>query len=261
MAARAVVVDDEDLGRRGVVSRLARMPGVEVVAECSGGREAIETVRRLKPDLLFLDVQMPGVDGFDVVGALSGEASPHVIFVTAHDRYAVRAFEVHALDYLLKPIDDERFDETVRRALETISRNRDGEVGRKVAAVVAEMLTKGGERRAPPPDRYVVRTGGKMTFVRHAEIDWVEAEGDYVRLHAGANSWLVRETMARAEKNLGSRKFLRIHRSSIVNVDRIQELCSLENGDYSVHLRDGRELRLSRTYRDAVERLTQRGRG
>lgn len=261
MAVRAVIADDEDLGRRGIVSRLEKSSDVEVVAECANGRDAIEAVRKFKPDLLFLDIQMPLLDGFDVVDALSGEERPHIIFVTAHDRYAVKAFEIHALDYLLKPIDDQRFNETLRHALEALTRKRDGEVGRRVAAVVSEMVSRGGERRTPPLDRYVVRSGGRMTFVRHAEVDWVEAEGDYIRLHAGPKSWLVRETMASAEKNLGSRKFLRIHRSSIVNIDRIQELRSLENGDYSVHLRDGQELRLSRTYREAVDRLMQRERG
>ena len=260
MAVRAVVVDDEALGRRGIVSRLTKFPDVEVVAECASGRAAIEAVERLKPDLLFLDVQMPGFDGFDVVGALSDRTRPHVVFVTAHDRYAVKAFEVHALDYLLKPVDDVRFAETLRHALDAIARKRDGEIGKRVAEMVDEIHLRGGERRSrPSPDRYVVRTGGKLTFVRHAEIDWIAAEGDYIRLHSGPKSWLVRETMAAAEKSLGSKRFLRIHRSAIVNIDRIQELRSLENGDYSVHLRDGQELRLSRTFREAVDRLTRRG--
>lgn len=258
MAYKAVVVDDEALGRRGVVSRLGRSAEVEVVAQCANGREAIKAVRTLRPDLLFLDIQMPGLSGFDVLEALPDRERPHVIFVTAHDRYAVRAFEVHALDYLLKPIDDERFDETLSRALEALAKKRDGEVGRRVASLVSEMLSRGEARRTPPSDRYVVRSGGKLTLVRHAEIDWVEAEGDYIRLHAGPKSWLARETMASAEESLGSRKFLRIHRSAIVNVDRIQELRSLENGDYSVLLRGGAELRLSRTYREAVDRLTHR---
>jgi len=258
MKYRAVVVDDEALGRRGVVSRLERSAQVEIVAQCANGREAIKALRTLRPDLLFLDIQMPGLSGFDVLEALPEGDRPHVIFVTAHDRYAVKAFEVRALDYVLKPIDDERFTETLGRALEALAKKRDGEVGRRVASLVSEMLSRGDARRAPPADRYVVRSGGKLTPVRHAEIDWVEAEGDYIRLHAGPKSWLTRETMASAEENLGSRQFLRIHRSAIVNLDRIQELRSLENGDYSVLLRDGTELRLSRTYRDAVDRLTQR---
>ena len=256
MTVRAVVVDDEPLGRRGVTTRLRKAGGVEVVAECGDGRAAIEAVRRHRPDLLFLDVQMPGIGGFEVVGALPEKNRPHVVFVTAHDRYAVRAFDVHALDYLLKPIDDDRFAETLARALDAIEKCREGEIGRRVTAVAADMLARGGERPPSPNDRYVVRGNGKMILVRHAEIDRVEAEGDYVRIHAGARSWLVRETMTAAEKRLGPRRFLRIHRSTIVNVDRVVELRSLENGDYVVRLRDGSEARLSRTYRDAVARLT-----
>ncbi|MGH9440976.1 MAG: LytR/AlgR family response regulator transcription factor [Thermoanaerobaculia bacterium] len=259
MTYRAIVVDDEALGRRGVVSRLEKSGSVEVVAACANGREAIDSVRRLRPDLLFLDVQMPGLSGFDVLAAIGEEERPHVVFVTAFDRYAVRAFEVHALDYLLKPIDEERFAETLARALRTIARERDGEIGRRVASVVGEMISREGKRRTPAADHYVVRSKGRMILVRHAEIDWVQAEGDYVKLHAGTKAWLVRETMAGAEKTLGPRKFLRIHRSTIVNVDRVQELRSFENGDYAVLLRDGTELRLSRTFRAAIDRLTGPG--
>ncbi len=267
MALRAIVVDDEPLGRRGIVSRLEKSDAVRVVAECANGREAIEAVRRHQPDLLFLDVQMPGQDGFDVVAAIPPEQRPHVVFVTAHDRHAVRAFRVHALDYLLKPIDDERFDETLQRAVREIERARDSDVARRVAAVVGEMTgsaaaapeTAPASSARPSASSWPVRSKGKVTFVRLADLDWVEAEGDYLKLHAGAKSWLVRETMASAEKRLPARRFLRIHRSTIVNVDRIRELSSFDNGDWAVRLQDGTELRLSRTYRDAVERLTERG--
>ena len=267
MVLRAIVVDDEPLGRRGIVSRLEKSEDVEVVAECANGRQAIDAVRRTRPDLLFLDVQMPGLDGFDVVAAIPPEERPHVVFVTAHDRHAVQAFRVHALDYLLKPIDDEQFDEALQRAIREIARARESDVARRVAAVVGEM--KGAPAAAearepassarPPASSWPVRSRGKVTFVRLADLDWVEAEGDYLKLHAGAKSWLVRETMASAEKRLPSRKFLRIHRSTIVNVDRIRELSSFDNGDWAVRLQDGTELRLSRTYRGAVERLTERG--
>lgn len=257
---RAVVVDDELLGRRGIVSRLAGSPEVEVVAQCANGKQAIEAVRRHRPDLLFLDIQMPGLDGFEVLDALPGDTRPHVIFVTAYDRHAVRAFQVHALDYLLKPIDDARFDESVRRAIETIRRDRDGDVGRRIAALVGEMLAGRGERSGgAPAARFAVRLKGKVVFVRHADVDWVEAEGDYVRLHAGPNSWLLRETLSAVEGALSSRRFLRIHRSTIVNVDRIRELRPFDNGDYTVILRDATALRASRTHRDAITRLTSRG--
>ncbi|HEY7112075.1 MAG TPA: LytTR family DNA-binding domain-containing protein [Thermoanaerobaculia bacterium] len=265
MDLRAIVVDDEALGRRGIVSRLEKSNGVKVVAQCANGRQAVEAVRRHRPDLLFLDVQMPGMDGFDVVAAIAPEERPHVVFVTAHNRHAVKAFRVHALDYLLKPIDDERFAEALSRAIADIARARESDVARRVAAVVGEMkglapAASGAVRSsASVPSSWPVRSKGTVTFVRLADLDWVEAEGDYLKLHAGTRSWLVRETMASAEKRLPARKFLRIHRSTIVNVDRIRELSSLDNGDWAVRLQDGTELRLSRTYRDAVERLTERG--
>ena len=259
MPLRTIVVDDEPLGRRGIVSRLRKSGTVEVVAQCANGRQAIEAVRRLKPELLFLDVQMPGLDGFAVVAALPEQERPHVVFVTAYDRHAVRAFRVHALDYLVKPIEDERFQETLVRAIHTIEKERESDIGRRVAAVVGEMR---GERPERPSralsNCYVVREKGKLVFVRHADIDWVGAEGDYVRLHAGQRSWLVRETMTSIEKRLGGRRFLRIHRSTIVNVDRIREMRSFDNGDGSVMLADATELRLSRTYRDALTRRTRR---
>jgi len=253
---RAIVVDDEALGRRGVVSRLDAHDGIEVVAQCANGRSAVDAIREHRPDLLFLDVQMPGLDGFDVLGSLGEDERPYVIFVTAHDAHAIRAFDVHALDYLLKPIDDARFDEALRRARESIERDRDGEVGRRVAAAVGEML----DARSPdkgPRDRFVVRSRGKIVFVRYDDVDWIEAQGDYVRLHCGKASWLLRETMRSVERTLGSDRFLRIHRSTIVNVDRIRELRSFDNGDYAVLLHDGTELRLSRSYRDAVDRLSR----
>ena len=257
---RAIIADDEALGRRGIVSRLAKAGGVEVVAQCSNGRQTIEAVRQFRPDLLFLDVQMPGIDGFGVVRALNPDECPHVIFVTAHDKHAVAAFEVHALDYLVKPIDDERFTEALRRASETIRRERDGDLGRRVRAAIGELSAETAPV-APPvskamADRYAVRDRGKVVFVRHADIDWVGAEGDYVRLHSGPKSWLSRDTLSGVERRLGSRRFMRIHRSTIVNLDRVVEIRSLDGGDAAVILKDGTELRMSRGHRHAVERLT-----
>ena len=266
MPLSAVVVDDEPLGRRGISSRLRKSGAVEVVAECGSAREAVAAIRRFRPDLLFLDVQMPGEGGFDVVEALSGDQEcPQVVFVTAHDRYAVEAFRVHALDYLVKPIDDERFALALSRAIRRVEEKRESDLARRIAAAFAEARPGAAAPAADPRRRgrgevaWPVRSRGRITFVRHAEIDWIEAEGDYVRLHAGGRSHLVRETMARAERRVDSRRFLRIHRSTIVNVERVRELASLDNGDWSVTLQDGRTLRLSRTYRDAIARLTGRG--
>ncbi|MDQ2869436.1 MAG: LytTR family DNA-binding domain-containing protein [Acidobacteriota bacterium] len=258
MTLRAVVADDEALGRRGIVSRLAKADAVDVVAQCSNGREAIEAVRELKPDLLFLDVQMPGIDGFEVVRGLPADGRPHVIFVTAWDKHAVRAFQVEALDYLVKPIDDERFAEALERARQAIAQRRDSEIGRRVVAAVRESGSPSEEKRVPSgalPGCFVVRDRGRVSFVRHADVDWIEGAGDYVRLHAADREWLLRDTLGAVEKRLDPRKFLRIHRSTIVRLDRIRELRPFENGDASVHLIDGRELRASRSYRGALARL------
>ena len=234
----AVVADDEPLGRRGIVARLARSPRIRVVAECGDGRAAVDAVRRLSPDILFLDVRMPDLDGFGVLEALSKERRPHVVFVTAHDEHAVEAFRVRALDYLVKPIDDDRFSEALQRALQAAEQGRAADAGPE-------------SRRA-----FSVRTRGRVILVPHREVDWIEAQGDYACLHAGPREFLMRTTMRVLEKRLDGR-FLRIHRSAIVNADRVRELRSLENGDFEVHLEGGRELRLSRTHREALSRLRQ----
>ena len=231
----AVVADDEPLGRRGVTTRLARSERVRVVAECGDGRRTVEAVTRLEPDILFLDIRMPDLDGFEVVEALPKERRPHVVFVTAHDRHAVEAFRVRALDYLVKPIDDERFAETLARVIAAAD----------------------GGAPTPRPGAFAVRARGRVTLVPQEEVDWIEAQGDYACLHAGGREHLLRETMTGLEGRLDGR-FLRIHRSAIVNARRVRELRSLENGDFRVILEGGAELRLSRTHREAVQRLSQR---
>jgi two-component system LytT family response regulator len=239
MPLSAVVADDEPLGRRGIVARLARSERVRVVAECGDGRAAVDAVTRLSPDILFLDVRMPDLDGFEVVEALPKASRPHIVFVTAHDRHAVEAFRVRALDYLVKPIDDERFTEALERAIEAAGRDA------------------GTTARTPSAGVFPVRARGRVSLVPHAEVDWIEAQGDYACLHAGPRDYLVRETMHSLEGRLGD-AFLRIHRSAIVNVERVRELRSRENGDFRLLLEGGAELRLSRTHREAVARLTGR---
>jgi two-component system LytT family response regulator len=257
---RVIIVDDEEFARRGIRARLQASKDVDVVAECGSGRKAVDVIRRTRPDLVFLDVQMPGMDGFGVVDALAGQSLPRVIFVTAHDQHAIRAFEVNALDYLLKPIDDERFDMALARARESICARRDGDLGRRLAAAVRDADTS---KEPPSPhayaERFVVRLAGRVVFVRSAEIDWVEAAGDYVTLHVGKKPWLLRETMAAMAAKLPPQKFARIHRSAIVNVERIVELRPYDNGEYFVRLADGIELKLSRTYRNALQRLVDGG--
>jgi two-component system, LytTR family, response regulator len=256
VSVRVVIVDDEELARRGIRTRLQRSGDVEIVAECRNGREAIDAIRRASPDLVFLDVQMPGKTGFDVVEAIGWDTFPHVIFVTAHDRYAIRAFEVNALDYLLKPIDDERFDIAFQRARESLTRDRDSDLGRRLAAVIGDVVPgKSDGRSASRPDRIVVRSGGRVVFVKISEIDWVEAAGDYVTLHVGKKSWLLRETITEMDRKLETNGFTRIHRSTLVNLERVGELRALDNGEYRVLLRDGTELKLSRSYRHALQRL------
>jgi two-component system LytT family response regulator len=253
---RVVIVDDEELARRGIRTRLQRSRDIEIVAECRNGREAIEAIRRTSPDLVFLDVQMPGKTGFDVIEAIGCETFPRVIFVTAHDRYAIRAFEVSALDYLLKPIDDERFDIALRRARESLARRYDSDLGRRLAAVVGEMAAGGNHQSAATrSNRMVVRSGGRVLFVKISEVDWVEATGDYVTLHVGKKSLLLRETITEMEKKLAPNGFTRIHRSTIVNLERIAEMRTLDNGEYRVLLRDATELKLSRNYRHELGRL------
>jgi two-component system LytT family response regulator len=253
---RVVIVDDEELARRGIRTRIQRSQDVDIVAECGNGREAIDAIRCTSPDLVFLDVQMPGKTGFDVIEAVGSDAFPHVIFVTAHDQYAIRAFEVNALDYLLKPIDDERFDTALRRARESLARHHDSNVGRRLASVLGEMGTAGNRRRAETrSNRMVVRSGGRVLFVKTSEVDWVEATGDYVTLHIGKKSLLLRETITEMERKLGSDGFTRIHRSAIVNLEQIVEMRALDNGEYRVLLRDATELKLSRNYRHALRHL------
>jgi two-component system, LytTR family, response regulator len=250
MTCRAIIVDDEPLGRRGIAARLQHFPQVTVVGLCAGGREAIDAVHRLTPDLMFLDVEMPILNGFAVLEAL-GPTRPHTIFVTAYDRYAIQAFAAEALDYLVKPIDDDRFGQAVLRATERIRERRSSDLARQVVTLVGELSANEGAMA----DRFVVRTNGRLVFVRFAEIDWIEGAGDYVRLHANGRTWLHRQTLKRVERLLAPRGFVRIHRSTIVNGDRIRELRPIDNGDYGVVLLNGSEVRASRTYHTALADL------
>jgi two-component system LytT family response regulator len=237
---RALVVDDEPLARRGIRVRLERAADVEVIGESANGPEAVAAIRELSPDLVFLDVQMPGLDGFGVVEQVGAERMPPVVFVTAYDAHALKAFDVHALDYLLKPIDDERFDVAVERARRRITER--AALGRQLAAVLAELRDR----------RILIKDRGKVIIVNEADVDWVEAEGDYVRIHTGGRGHLLRETMAAMAERLDPARFARIHRSTIVNVSRIRELKPHPNREYTVVLHDGTRLKLSRGYRDAL---------
>jgi two-component system, LytTR family, response regulator len=232
---RVLVVDDEPLAREGVRLVLARLPDVAVVGEAGDGREAVAAVRRLRPDLVLLDVQMPGADGFAVMEALVAEPLPLVIFVTAHDAHAVRAFDVHALDYVLKPIVPARLAEAVQRARAEIARG------------VADSPTV-----APYATRFAVRDRDRFLLVRAADLDWVESAANYVRLSARGREYLLRGTMSEMERRLDPAVFTRIHRSTIVNTSRIREIRPDPHGDFDVVLIDGRSLRMSRNYRHGL---------
>jgi two-component system LytT family response regulator len=253
-ALTACIVDDEELARRGVRSRLGPHDDIEVVAECESGREAVKALEEHDLDLVFLDVQMPGLDGFDVIEAVGPGSMPVTIFVTAYDEYALRAFDVHALDYLLKPLDEERFAEALRRARERIAEQEAGQFGERLATLVSDLDDDalGGDEAST--DRFVVKSGGRVRFVKTKDIEWVEAAGDYVRLHTPERTHLLRKTMKEMEQDLDPSQFLRIHRSTIVNVDCLQEMRPYgSNNEYVAVLTDGTERKLSRTYRDAVD--------
>ena len=251
---RALILDDEPLARRGVALRLRAFADVEIVGECGDGPAAVRKILDLAPDVVFLDVQMPGMDGFDVLRALPSELLPAVIFVTAHEQHALLAFEVHALDYLLKPIDDARFVAAVARARKLI------EATAKASAAdrVLQMLARSQEAKA---SRFTVQTGSRIHVVLAEDVDWIAASGDYVALHVNGRSHLVRETMNSLERRLDPAEFLRIHRSRFVQTRRILELRAIDNREFIVRLVDGSEHRSSRTYADRLEQWLAAGKG
>jgi two-component system, LytTR family, response regulator len=250
---RVLIVDDEPLARRGVVLRLRKFKDVEIVGECEDGSTAVEKILGLSPDLVFLDIQMPGMDGFDVLRALPREKLPGVIFLTAYERHALHAFEVHALDYLLKPVSNARFTAAVGRAYKLV------DSASKVAMTerVLEMLDRTADRYA---SRFTVQTGSRIQIVSADDVEWIGAAGDCVDLHVNGRSFLLRETMASLEQRLDPAKFLRIHRSRIVQSRGILELRYIEKREFIVKLADGSEHRSSRTYADRLERWLASGR-
>lgn len=250
MKVRCLVVDDEPLGRDRVTTLLRALPNAEIVGECENGTDAVRAILELSPDLLFLDVQMPGMDGFEVLASIPAAAMPAVIFVTAYDAYAIRAFEVHAQDYLLKPFERERFYEAFHHAAELVADKRDAR--RRLAALLDEM-----ERQRPRRARIPIRAGGKVTFLPVDDIDWVEAADNYVKIHTGRETHLIRQTLSKMEQSLPATDFVRIHRSAIVNTARIREIQSWFNGEYVLLLQDGTRVYSSRQYRERVRELME----
>jgi two-component system, LytTR family, response regulator len=288
MPIRVLIADDEPLARRRLVRFLRAEPDVEIVAECAGGAAAVAALAEHEVDLALLDVQMPDMDGFEVVAAhlaaRGADRMPPVMFVTAYDEYAIRAFEVHALDYLLKPVTAERFQAAFKRAREHMERVRAAHAGRRLKAMLEQVLAgeraadggsaglsaiaaawaAGGGGFAPPApapaapsgqyaDRITIKTDGRVFVVKVSDVDWFEAQGNYVRVHAGKAAHLIRETITAVESSLNPAQFARIHRSTVVNLDRIRELQPWFAGDYLVILKDGTQLKLSRTFRDQLQ--------
>lgn len=259
-AIRVLIVDDEPAARNALRRLLKQDPQVVVVGEARHGREAVRALEQDGIDLVFLDIQMPDLDGFGVVGAVGAQHMPAIIFVTAFDRHALHAFDVHALDYLLKPFTDERFHEALERAKSTVRQGRLSDASRKLAAMLAEL---GGDATptAPPGGhitRLAVRDGGRVNLLPVRDIDWVEAERDYVRVHVGTKAYVIRETTTHLEGQLDPVRFVRIHRSTIVNIERVKELQPMFKGEYVVVLQDGTALKLSRGYRDHLEAMLGR---
>jgi len=246
MSIRVLLSDDESLARERLRGLLEEEPDLEVVAECGDGKSAVATIRRERPDLVFLDIQMPEVDGFGVVQELLDDM-PLTIFVTAYDRYAMKAFEVHALDYLLKPVGKDRLKQAVDHARRQLQHPPDGTFQRRVLELLADM-----DARQQAPERIVIKSDGEIVCLRPNEIDWAESAGNYVCLHVGGATHILRETITALESRLGPRQFMRVHRSTLVNVDRIKTLKPSLYGDYSILLRDGTKLTLSRGFRENV---------
>jgi len=244
---KVLIVDDERLSRRRIRRLLTLEPDCTVIGECSNGAEAVSTLRETHPDILYLDVQMPELDGFEVVDAIA-ETKPLIIFTSAWDDYALRAFEVHAFDYLLKPFDGRRFLESLRLAKARISQERSGMNDSRIVELFESLA-----RTRNAPDRIAVRNNGRLVFLKLEDIDWIEASDNYVCLHCGRETHVVRETMSELEARLDPAKFLRVHRSAIVNIDRIRELQPWFRGDYRVILRDGTELTLTKNHREKLE--------
>jgi two-component system, LytTR family, response regulator len=247
MSIRVLIVDDEPLARERIRMLLEDQPELEIVSESANGTEALRDIQRLAPDLVFLDIQMPELTGFEVLDRLDPARMPVIVFVTAYDQYALKAFEVCALDYLLKPFDRERFTRALARARADLDLRKAGQVNDQVIKLLSGLQP--GKKHL---EKLIIRDAGRVFFLRADEIDWIEAAGNYVRLHAGKEEYLYRETMAKLEADLNPERFARIHRSAIVNTERIKELQPWFRGDYVIVLRDNQKLTLSRTYRSRL---------
>jgi two-component system LytT family response regulator len=244
----ALIVDDEPLARKFVRRMLEKHRSVEVVGECGNGKEAVAAIRGKKPGLIFLDVQMPEMDGFTTLEILGAECLPQIIFVTAYEQYAIRAFEIYALDYLLKPFDQPRFDKALNRVFEKSADRRQTQTEQRQIAALLENVA----RKSHYLERLVVKTGGRIIFLKTTEIVWIQADDKYAHLHTANKSHLVRQTLGALEAQLDPQKFIRIHRSAIVNVDSVKELQPMFTGEHTVIMENGTKLTLSRSYKNKL---------
>jgi len=250
---KVLIADDEVLARKFIHRMLKPDPEVEIVAECNNGAEAVAMIRKEKPDLVFLDVQMPEMNGFAVLDAVKLDHLPEIIFTTAYEAYAIRAFELHALDYLLKPFDQVRFKAALRYAKERLHSDQDAAKRLQIGTLLESI-----QAQQQYFDRIIVRADGRITFLHVREIDWLEADDKYVHLHTGKGTRMLRQTLTAIEGQLDPKKFLRVHRSAVVNIEKIKELQPLFNGEHSLVLENGAKLTLSRKYKDKLFELLGR---
>jgi two-component system LytT family response regulator len=256
---RVIIADDEPLARQRIEDLLARKEGISIVAEATNGNEAVELIRRHAPDLLFLDVQMPGLTGLQVVETIGAESMPATVFTTAYDQFALKAFEVAAVDYLVKPFEDERFEQALRRARQSVELKEVGRMSKQLLALLQHRQPGDAapiEAAAPKPEyleRISVETRGQLRVVPVSKVDYITASGPYAELHVGDRTFAIRERMATLEERLDPAVFFRVHRSVIVRLDRIDTLLHAAGGDYAVRLKDGTELSVSRNKREELE--------
>lgn len=266
---RTLVVDDESLARRGLVVRLQEFEQIELLQECPSAREALEVIGREQPDLVFLDIQMPGMNGFELLREVQshGYKMPFVVFVTAYDQYAIKAFEVRAIDYILKPVDHERLAQSIQRIEKSIAA-RDQKVqqerivnmlaeatGEDCEAILKRLASGDDISVVRYPEHIAIKESGEITRVAINFIEWIDAAGDYMCIHAGSETHILRRTMKELEEELNPQRFQRIHRSAIVNMEHVEKLCSRQNGEYHLILRNGKELKVSRSYKDRIKKL------
>jgi two-component system LytT family response regulator len=251
---RTLIVDDEPLARRTLRDLLQADPDIEIIGECSSGLAAIDFINKQAPDLLFLDIQMPGMSGFEVLAKIEHGRIPVIVFVTAFDQYALKAFDVHALDYLLKPFTDQRFRETLHQAKTHIELRDMNRLSQSLLALIKDQagMIAGTQKPKSYLSRFMIRSGSRVRFINAADVDWIAADNYYIKLHVGGKSHLLRVSMNELEEKLDPKKFLRIHRSTIINFDRVKELHQNPNGEYIVVLKTGTELKLSRSRRERL---------